>query len=87
MTEEAVTLIGVLAKHGPGFLVAGIVLMLYFFEKKSLLATIKAERERSAELANMLITLSTDSIRADTEHVAAIQSLTKVLDSIDRRVQ
>lgn len=85
--EETIKLVDVLAKHGPGFVVAGIVLALYFFEKKSLLKAVADERIRSDELAKAVFSLSSESIKADTEHTAAIQALTKVLDNIDRRIQ
>jgi len=84
--NDTIKLIDVLAEHGPGFIVAGIVLALYFFEKKSLLKAVSDERVRSDELAKAVFTLSSESIKADTEHTAAIQALTKVLDNIDRRI-
>lgn len=85
--DDTIKLIDVLAKHGPGFIVAGIVMALYLLEKKSLLKAVSDERIRSDELAKAVFTLSSESIKADTEHTAAIQALTKVLDNIDRRIQ
>jgi hypothetical protein len=85
--DSPITLIEILAKNGPGFLMAGIILAIYLIERKSFLKAIGEERKRSDDLAKAVLSLSTDSVKADTEHTAAIQALTKVLDSIDRRVQ
>ena len=37
-------------------------------------------------LADKLVELSRESIKADTEHTETIKAMTKVLDSIDRRL-
>lgn len=87
MESDTIKLIDVLAKNGPGFLLAGILLVLYYYDKKAWNRSLKYERDRSEEMAKALLTISSDSIKVDTEHTAAIQALTKVLDSIDRRIQ
>ena len=85
--DESIKLIDLLIKHGPGFVVAGVVVVLYLFEKRASIKSVESERARSDNLAKAVFTLSYESIKADTEHTAAIQALTKVLDNIDRRIQ
>jgi hypothetical protein len=64
-----------MASLGPGFLVA--VLFAIFFIM---------ERRKSERMADKLLELAQESIKADTEHTRAIQALEKTLDSIDRRL-
>jgi hypothetical protein len=44
------------------------------------------ERGKNIQLAGKLVELSRESIKADTEHTETIRAMTKVLDSIDRRL-
>jgi hypothetical protein len=44
------------------------------------------ERGKNIQLADKLVELSRESIKADTEHTETIRAMTKVLDSIDRRL-
>lgn len=64
-----------LAALGPGFLVATVFAIMLFLERK-----------KSEAMAEKLIALAQDSIKADTEHTKAIEALEKTLDSIDRRL-
>jgi len=87
MEEVFGNLLSALLKNGPGFVLAGVVLFIYFYERRTFLTTLKEERDRNEQLAKSVVSLSVDSIKADTEHTAAIQALTKVLDNIDRKVR
>ena len=82
MEEAAKALISVANQHGVGVVVAAVFVGLYVLERKAH----GAERESHARTADKLIELSTTSIRADMEHAAAIRTLSRVLDSIDRRL-
>jgi hypothetical protein len=90
-------LLEMLAKHGPGFLVAAIFIALYVLERRDSRKELETAREGhrkevelerviSKDLTIKLFELSSESIKADTEHTEAIKSMTKVLDSVDRRL-
>ncbi len=64
-----------LATLGPGFLVAAVFALLLFLERK-----------KSEKMAEKLLELAQESIKAETEHTKAIEALEKTLDSIDRRL-
>lgn len=82
MEEAAKTLISLANQHGVGMVVAAVFIALYILERKAH----SAEREAHAKTADKLIELSTSSIKADMEHAAAIRTLSRVLDSVDRRL-
>jgi hypothetical protein len=71
------------SQYGSGYLIAALTLALYWVAHKDLI------RERSAhsKTSEKLIELSTASIRADMEHTSAIETLSKILDNIERRLQ
>lgn len=48
--------------------------------------SLSEERTKNEELTAKLLELSRESIKADTEHTGTLKSMTKVLDSIDRRL-
>ena len=64
-----------LATLGPGFLVAAVFAFMLFLERK-----------KSEKMADTLLELAQESIKSDIEHTKAIQSLEKILDSVDRRL-
>lgn len=97
MEAALVKLLEMLAKHGPGFLVAAIFIALYVIDRKSHIKALETEQQRhekelgeartiNKELTTKVIELSNASIKADTEHTLAIKAVSKVLDSIDRRL-
>ena len=71
------------ADYGAGYLVAALTIILYIFEHKAHL------KERGAHIATMnrLIDLSAASISADKDTSHALATLTRVLDSVDRRME
>jgi hypothetical protein len=99
MMETALAkILTILANHGPFAIVSVVFIALYVIDRKSHnsrvteLETlhsqeIKDEKDRHDVTAKRLHQLSMESIKADTEHTAAIQALTKVLDSVDRRLE
>lgn len=97
MEAALVKLLEMLAKSGPGFLVAAIFIALYVLERRDSRKELETVQERhrkeietergiTKDLTLKLFELSSESIKADTEHTEAIKSMTKVLDSIDRRL-
>jgi hypothetical protein len=97
MEAALAKLLEMLAKHGPGFLVAAIFIALYVMERRDSRKEleglreghhkeIELERGITKDLTIKLFELSSESIKADTEHTETIKSMTKVLDSIDRRL-
>ena len=74
--ETAFTkILGHFATLGPGFIVAALFALLFWWE-----------RQKSEKLAEKLYDLGMASIRSDVEHTQAIRSLEKTLESIERRV-
>ena len=71
-----------LIKQGGGYLLAAVMLYLYIVERKDH----KAERTAHSATSDKLIELSTESIKSETEHTAAISALTKVLDTVERKI-
>ncbi len=71
-----------LLKQGGGYVLAAVMLYLYMAERKDH----KAERASHSATADKLIELSTESIKSETEHTAAIGALTKVLDAVERKI-
>ncbi len=97
MEAALAKLLEMLAKSGPGFLVAAIFIALYVLDRRESRKELEVTQERCRkevetergivkDLTIKLIELSNESIKADTEHTEAIKSMTKVLDSIDRRL-
>jgi hypothetical protein len=81
--EEAIkVLLEQTSTHGIGVVVAAIFILLYVMERRAH----TKERDSHTKTMEKLMELSAESIRADTEHASAIRTLTRVLDSIDRRV-
>ena len=81
--EEAIkALLESASQYGPGYLVAALTLVLYWVAHKDLMR----ERTAHAKTSEKLIELSTASIRADMEHTTAIETLSRILDSIERRL-
>lgn len=82
-----------LAEYGPGFILAAIIAVVWVLDRKGKNADITVERERNTKLeekndklAEKLLAFANDSIKSDTENTEAIRAMTKVLDSIDRRL-
>jgi len=91
--EQASLIVSMLREHGPGVALAVVMGALYWLERKGRIAAelrvqevAKAYQKRNDEMADKVVQLSTESIKADTEHTAAVQSLTRMLESIDRRI-
>jgi len=81
--EEAIkALLESSAQYGPGYLIAALTLALYWVAHKDL----TKERAAHAATSEKLIELSTASIRADMEHTSAIETLSRILDNIERRL-
>lgn len=82
MTDLIKALIDSASQYGPAGLIAAVFIGLYYLEHKA------GMKERAAHIktSEKLLELSTASIKADTEHTAAIATLSRVLDSIDRRL-
>jgi ascorbate-specific PTS system EIIC-type component UlaA len=80
--EEFFKALGPILTGQPAVFLALICLCGYWLERK------RCNKERADHLktSDKLVELSTASIKADTEHTASIQALTKVLDSIERRL-
>ena len=49
-------------------------------------AQLVAERTKNVELTGKLLELSRESIKADTEHTITLQAMSRVLESVDRRL-
>ncbi len=86
MESALAKLVAALASHGPGFVVAAIVLVIGYFDRKAYKEAFSKEREVNERLADRVISLATDSIKADVEHTVTIQTMSRVLDSVDRRL-
>jgi hypothetical protein len=69
MESALIPLINKLAEYGPGFLIAGIFLVLYVLEQR-----------KNKSLSEKLFELSLASLKADMEHTKAVASLEKSLD-------
>jgi hypothetical protein len=70
------------AQYGAGYLIAALSLTLYLLERKAHLK----EREAHMKSLDRLLELSAASIRADRDNTASLETLTRVLDSVDRRL-
>lgn len=82
--EDAIkALLETSGQYGPGYLIAALMLALYWITHKDL----AKERAAHAATSDKLIELSTASIRADMEHTSAIETLSRILDNIERRLQ
>ena len=82
--EEAIkALLESAAQYGSGYLIAAIVLALWWVERKAH----TAERAAHSRTSDKLLELSTASIKADVEHTLAIETLSRILDNIERRLQ
>ncbi len=68
--------------YGAGYLIAALAIALYMIERKEL------TKERVAHMKTLerVIDLSAASISADKDTTAALATLTRVLDSVDRRL-
>jgi len=77
------TLLEASAHYGAGYLIAGLTIALYLVERKELL------RERRAHVRTLerIVDLSAASISADKDTASALATLTRVLDSVDRRLE
>lgn len=76
------TLLEASARYGAGYLISVLALVLFLFERKELLK----ERRSHMHTLERIIDLSTASISADKDTTAALATLTRVLDSVDRRL-
>ena len=77
------TLLESSVQYCPGYLIAALALILYCMSHKDL----SKERSDHAKTSEKLIELSTASIRADMEHTSAIETLSRILDNIERRLK
>lgn len=82
-----------LIEYGPGFIVAAVITVLWVLDRKSKNADLLLERTRNTQieekkdqLTDKLLGFANDSIKADTENTEAIRAMTKVIDSVDRRL-
>jgi NADH:ubiquinone oxidoreductase subunit 4 (subunit M) len=82
MEEATKAMISMANQHGVGMVVAAVFIALYVLERRAH----SSERDSHLKTADKLLELSTTSIRADVEHAAAIRTLSRVLDSVDRRL-
>ena len=69
--------------YGAGYLIAALTIVLYIFERRAH----QKEREAHMQTMNRLVDLSAASISADKDTSSAIATLTRVLDSVDRRLE
>lgn len=83
MDDAIKALLAVAGQYGIGVIVGAVFLLLYLVERKAH----TAERDSHNKTAEKLFALSAESIKSDMEHTAAIRMLSRVLDSIDRRVK
>ena len=82
--EEAVKiLLQSAVEYGAGYIIAGLSVWLYIAERKALLK----EREAHIKTLDRVIELSSASISSDKDTTAALATLTRVLDSVDRRLE
>ena len=71
-----------LGTYGP----LGIMVILLFILLLRAQKEVKEERAKSEELSGKLLEISKELIKSDTENTETLRSMTKVLDSIDRRL-
>jgi hypothetical protein len=83
MEELVKALLQASAEYGAGYLIAGLAIALYILERRAHLK----EREAHMATLNRIVDLSAASISADKDTGAAIATLTRVLDSVDRRLE
>ena len=76
-------LLAAIPQHGPGFLVAAVFIILYVIERKSHRLEVAEERQRNERLAEKLVSLSNESIRADISLEKTIEMLER---TVDRRI-
>lgn len=82
-----------LATYGPLGLMAAIFVVLFFLSRKEIKdlrndhkAELKVEQDRVRETSAKLEALSASMISSNEKQLAAITALSKVLDSVDRRL-
>lgn len=71
------------ARYGAGYLIAGLAIFLYAIERRDFVR----ERKEHIKTLEKIADLSAASISADKDTTAALATLTRVLDSIERRLE
>ena len=82
MKELIDTLLASAQTYGAGYILAAVGFLLYYREHLEH----RKEREDHVRTLERVISLSTASISADKDNTAALMTLTRVLDSVDRRL-
>lgn len=83
MDPTTVKLLVQIGTYGPLGVMAGVLLILLIRQQKAS----KEERDKNHALSQDLLELAKDSVKADAEHTAAINAMTKALDRIDGRLK
>lgn len=83
MEEVLKALLEASAHYGAGYLIAGLAIYLYVVERRDLMR----ERREHFKTLEKVVELSAASISADKDTTAALATLTRVLDSIERRLE
>ena len=86
MVEVVKIAMELLKEYGPGLSIATIFGVLFWLERKAHSKTREECQKKNDNMADKLVNLSTESIKADTEHTAAISSLGKIMEIIGRRI-
>lgn len=75
-----------LGTYGPLGIMVIFLFLLLLKQQRDHQRTVETERQRTEKLTEKVIELSQASIRADTQHTETLNAMTKVLDSVDRRL-